>query len=117
MLREKLEQIRDEKANEYFNTEEDKHGYKIALNRSHGFEIGFNACQSELLPLIEEMRGVLEFYGDFHNWHGSPGCKIKNTDRERVSKIYKHVWSGGKKARECLTKLQEYENQQPKGEV
>jgi hypothetical protein len=85
-LKEKLEKIRDEKADWFIL------GAKLSPHQKDIFCEGFDYCQSELLPLIEEMRGALEKLK--HNPKFHPGCCCHSV------------------AEKALKKLQEYENQQ-----
>jgi hypothetical protein len=111
MLKEKLEKIRDEKAEGFIL------GATLSPHQKDIFCEGFDYCQSELLPLIEEMRGALEFYSAKEYWSSclSNGGIFDEQDGDHVECFYNPDLNGedqGSRAREVIVKLQEYETQQ-----
>jgi hypothetical protein len=73
-----------------------------------GVHVGWNHCQSELLPLIEEMREALEFYAS-QKHAGKNQCEYETDEGELVRiHLSGHVETGWR-AHQALEKLKKWE--------
>jgi hypothetical protein len=107
-LQETLTRLRDEiSEKDIFKCENDK--YKVYSDKQV-WQRGFTSAQDLLLPLIEKMKGALEFYGNESSWvkrQGDGDSVIARGDNSYNESI--HMYFGGKTAREALSELKKLE--------